>query len=223
VVLSSPIPADEAVGVALAPTLSIHAVDYQGDDMDIHFRTNASGSDWATIGTNSSVGNGTYSCFNTSNMSSYNTKYWWSVNVTDGRGGDWTNQTFSFTTRLQPGDWYIGWSYRKEIIINHSKVDTDLLDFPVLINFTDIDLAGKAQSNGNDIVFTDYSGNKLNHEIELYDNNTGQLVAWVNTSVSSTVDTVLYMYYGNPSCGSQENIVGVWDSSYLMVQLELVL
>ena len=32
------------------------------------------------------------------------------------------------------------------------------------------------------------------------------------------VDTVLYMYYGNPTCGNQENPEGVWDSHYVMVQ-----
>jgi len=57
----------------------------------------------------------------------------------------------------------------------------------------------------------------LAHEIEFYD--SGDLVAWVNvTSLSSSVDTVLYLYYGNVSCGSQENVAGVWDSGYRMVQ-----
>jgi len=49
--------------------------------------------------------------------------------------------------------------------------------------------------------------------------STGHLVAWVNvTSLSSTVDTILYMYYGNPTRSSEENIEETWDSNYLMVQ-----
>ncbi|EMR74688.1 protein of unknown function (DUF2341) [Thermoplasmatales archaeon SCGC AB-540-F20] len=117
--------------------------------------------------------------------------------------------------------WNTDWMYRKEITINHSKVDADLTNFPVLISLTsDSDLAdgSKCQPDGDDIVFTNASGNKLNHEIELFNDSTGELVAWVNvTSLSSTMDTVLYMYYGNSGCGNQENVAGTWDSSYKMV------
>ncbi|MEM4733382.1 MAG: LamG-like jellyroll fold domain-containing protein, partial [Candidatus Bathyarchaeia archaeon] len=35
--------------------------------------------------------------------------------------------------------------------------------------------------------------------------------------LSSTTDTVLYMYYGNPNCGSQQSVAAVWDASYKMV------
>ncbi len=114
--------------------------------------------------------------------------------------------------------WYnTSYPYRKELTIDHTKVDDYLTNFPVLIDITDTDLASKAQSNGNDIIFTDMSNNKLNHEIEYY--NSGHLIAWVNvTSLSSTVDTILYMYYGNQTIGNQENPAGVWDENYMMVQ-----
>jgi len=59
---------------------------------------------------------------------------------------------------------------------------------------------------------------KLSHEIEYFNQSTGVLVAWVNVSmVSSSVDTVLYLYYGNLLCSSQQNPSGVWDSHYMMV------
>jgi len=122
---------------------------------------------------------------------------------------------------LDLGDpwWSTSWLYRKEITIDRTKVAGPLTNFPVLINITDNDLKVKAQSNGNDIVFTNKTGTKLNHEIELYTSSSGHLVAWVNvTSLSSTVDTVLYVYYGNLTCGSQANKVGVWRSGYRMVQ-----
>jgi hypothetical protein len=58
----------------------------------------------------------------------------------------------------------------------------------------------------------------LFHEIEYFDDSSGELVAWVNVpSLSSSVDTVLYMYYGNSDCSSQENIEKVWDSDYKLV------
>ncbi len=114
--------------------------------------------------------------------------------------------------------WNTDWSYRKEITVNHTKVSGDLSRFPVLIDITDGDLASKAQSAGDDIVFTDGNGVKLNHEIELYDSTTGRLVAWVCANLSSTIDTILYMYYGNAVVGNQENVAGVWNSNFMMVQ-----
>ncbi|NVM24128.1 MAG: DUF2341 domain-containing protein, partial [Desulfobacterales bacterium] len=111
-----------------------------------------------------------------------------------------------------------GWSHMKKITIDHTKVDADLIDFPVLIDITDSDLASRAQDDGDDIVFADYYGIKFNHEIELYDNNTGHLVAWVRADLSASSDTILYMYYGNAGASNQENVEGVWDSNYLMVQ-----
>jgi hypothetical protein len=80
---------------------------------------------------------------------------------------------------------------------------------------TDTDLASKARPNGNDIVFTDYFGQKLNHEIESYDPSSGHLVAWVLIpSLSSTEDTALFLYYGNSGAANQENVAGVWDTNY---------
>ncbi len=115
--------------------------------------------------------------------------------------------------------WDYSWTYRKTITINHANVAGSLTSFPVLINTTDADLASKAQSDGDDIAFADLSGNKLDHEIELYSSATGHLVAWVRLpTLSSTNDTVFYMYYGNPSASNQQNPAGVWDSNFRMVQ-----
>jgi len=116
--------------------------------------------------------------------------------------------------------WNSSWLYRKNITINHSKVNNNLINFPVLFSISsDNDLADKAQENGNDIVFTNSSGYKLNHEIELFNGSTGELVAWVNvTSLNSINDTVLYMYYGSNNSDNHENLSGVWDSHYMMVQ-----
>jgi hypothetical protein len=151
-------------------------------------------------------------------MNNYNTTYYWSVHCSDGI--KWTNKTFIFTTETGQSSWWNPeWIYRKEIIINHLKVDSDLVNFPVLINLTsESNLTLHAQPDGDDIVFTDINGNKLNHEIELYNNNTGRLIAWVNvTRLSSTTDTILYLYYGNTLCNSQQNPQGTWNADYLMV------
>ena len=118
--------------------------------------------------------------------------------------------------------WNLDWLYRKEITIDHSMVAGDLLDFPVLIQLSsDADLAddSKCQNSGDDLVFTDSSGSVLSHEIEFFDGGTGELICWVKVpSLSSSVDTVLYMYYGNPSATNQQNPAGVWNDGYVMVQ-----
>jgi hypothetical protein len=102
------------------------------------------------------------------------------------------------------------WKYRKKITIDYTKVEDDETDFPFLVSHTDTDLA-KALASGYDIVFTDASGNKLPHEIEKFDNTTGELVAWVKVpSLSSTEDTEIYIYYGNSNSPDQQDPDNVW-------------
>jgi hypothetical protein len=111
---------------------------------------------------------------------------------------------------------YPGWNYRKKITIDHTKVSADLSGFPVLVSLSDADLASKAQTDGDDILFTASDGStKLDHEIESY--SGGTLVAWIKTDVSSSVDTEIYMYYGNDSASNQENPGDVWDSNYITI------
>jgi len=117
--------------------------------------------------------------------------------------------------------WDCNWSYAKKITIDHTKVQADQTNFPVLLyEGSDADLADYAQENGNDIVFVDrWNLTQYNHELEKFNGDTGELWAWVKVaSLSSTSDTILYMYYGNPDCVNQENVTGSWDSSYEMIQ-----
>ena len=120
--------------------------------------------------------------------------------------------------------WYCGWAYRKNITIDKAKVVGGTVDpinnFPVLINLpSDSDLQTKALGSGDDILFTDSGGtNKIPHEIESYTSGNGALVAWVNVpSLSSSANSSIYMYYGNPSASNQQNPTGVWDTGYMAV------
>lgn len=114
--------------------------------------------------------------------------------------------------------WYsTSWLYRKAITIDFTKVGTGPhTNFPVLINVTDTDLKNYAMTNANDILFTSSDGTtKLAHEIENYTSGTGALVAWVQIpSLSSTANTVIYMYYGNSVATSQQNITGTWNTNF---------
>jgi hypothetical protein len=118
--------------------------------------------------------------------------------------------------------WYDSdWSYRKKITIDNTKVSTvastNLTNFPVLINRTDVDWKDTAnsgqvaQADGGDILFTSSNGTtKLDHEIEFYDEATGELIAWVEVpTVNGTSDTDIYIYYGNDTgVTNQWNITG---------------
>ncbi len=110
------------------------------------------------------------------------------------------------------------YAYRKAITVDHTKVSATLTNFPVLVTISnDNDLKNHVTSvNGYDLVFTDAGGNLLDHELESWDGSTGTLVALVRIpSLSSTTDTVIYMFYGNSGVTtSQENKTGVWDSNF---------
>ena len=113
------------------------------------------------------------------------------------------------------------WFFRKNVTIDATKVSDDLNNFPVLIDLYDSDLQQDAQASGNDIFFTNSTAHILDHEVELYErvyNSThAHLVTWVKANLSSSQDTILSMYYGNPNSIIQENPQGVWDANYVGV------
>ena len=145
------------------------------------------------------------------------------------------DDTVDFTSGL--------FGYRKSITIDRTKIPgtcgPTLSDFPILFSVTDPDLrttgnGGKvADADGDDIIFRGWdeatcggvgtSPCGLDHEIEKYDETTGELVAWVrlpsvNTNAAAS-DTAIFIYYGNIAVTvSSENAPGVWDANYQMVQ-----
>ena len=130
-----------------------------------------------------------------------------------------TNESGQWLTYGGKPWWNLGWGYCKTIVINHSKVNADLANFPVLVSLVSPDFVAHAQHNGNDFVFSDSTNTtKLNHEIEYYNSTTGELDAWVNVPlISSTQDTILNLYYGNATCGNQQNVINTWNAGYIMV------
>ncbi|KKQ41038.1 MAG: hypothetical protein US58_C0006G0017 [Candidatus Magasanikbacteria bacterium GW2011_GWA2_37_8] len=120
------------------------------------------------------------------------------------------------------------WLYRKKITIDANQVDTNLTNFPVLINFSaDADLATSASSTGADIIFapsdiewgTGTAGDRLNFQIEKYTSSTGELTAWVKIpNLSSSADTSIYLYYGNNAVTENLETADTWSNDYVMVQ-----
>ncbi len=129
------------------------------------------------------------------------------------------------------------YAYDKTITIDRTKIPggcgTTLTNYPMLFSVTDPDLAHTSSGGdvtdlgGDDIVFRAFDAATcggpasctLDHEIEKYVSSTGELVAWVRipsvNTASAASDTLVYVYYGNPSVTSPtENPSGVWDASY---------
>lgn len=114
-------------------------------------------------------------------------------------------------------DWYnYNWQYRINMTVDHNKVQANISNFPMMIHITNANLSNssRCQTNGNDIMFI-ANGTKLNHEIEYFNSTTGELVAYVNITLSNITDVPLQMYYGNPGATNQQNVTGTWESSYV--------
>ncbi|MBN1671744.1 MAG: DUF2341 domain-containing protein, partial [Kiritimatiellae bacterium] len=146
------------------------------------------------------------------------------------------NTVHTFTIQDDDGAWAAGYAHRKRIVVPAASVSggQNLTDFPLLVSFAEPGLRATihgghvAHTNGYDIVFTAADGTTpLDHENERYrtdpsdpsDPTDPGYVAWVRIpALSASQDTVLYMYYGNPSISaSQENATGVWDANYKIV------
>ncbi|MBO6547224.1 MAG: DUF2341 domain-containing protein [Balneolaceae bacterium] len=120
-----------------------------------------------------------------------------------------------------------GYTNRLKGQINASQVEgtSDLTNFPVLVSFALNDLrttgnGGFVQdAQGDDITFTAANGTTiLSHQRESYNPATGALEFWVRfPTVSATVDTEFYVYFGNPSITSDQSSTNVWDSNYKLV------
>jgi RHS repeat-associated protein len=121
-----------------------------------------------------------------------------------------------------------GYQYRQAIVLSHAKVpNTDQTNFPVLISgvypfLANVSSGGLVQNpNGYDIIFSqDPEGaTQLAYETDGYDPATGTAAFWVQVpTLSHTVDTVIYVFYGNSSITtSQQNVAGVWSNNYLSV------
>lgn len=123
----------------------------------------------------------------------------------------------------------------RTITIDHTKVPSTQTNFTVLVTGTlsylaTIANAGKIANTvavnlvtvPADLKFTsDIAGTTLlNWEVSAYNATTGLIEIWVLiSSLSSSVDTVIYMFYGDSSTTTfQGGAIGTaWDSSYIIL------
>lgn len=126
---------------------------------------------------------------------------------------------FSVNLLAQPANYQFG----KQIEIQSSQVSgtAALLDFTVLISFTDPDLrlvanGGRVENaNGYDITFTEDDCNtSLSYQIEKYNPVTGEYIAWVKIpSLSADFNTEIHLYYGNNSISSNPSTNLAWGTN----------
>ncbi|MDO8578463.1 MAG: hypothetical protein Q7R50_04715, partial [Dehalococcoidales bacterium] len=139
-------------------------------------------------------------------------------------------------SNVSAAGWLSGWNNRIQLTINHTKVSSTLTNFPVMIhissssgtNGADVSAMFSALgSNSQKLAVTGADGTTQNYvEIVRWDSTNKQANLWVKVpSVSSTVDTVLYLYYDNGQTNNT-GFVGptgsaaaqnVWDKSFVAV------
>lgn len=123
-------------------------------------------------------------------------------------------------------DWFDSdWSYREKITIDHTKVDANLMDFPVDLNLSNLssNFFSKVKNDGSDIRITKSDG-KSQTAIEVTSvdsvDHTGEV--YFKADLSSSVDTSFYIYYGNtsavtPGKSSTFGSQNVWSNGYSSV------
>ncbi len=122
----------------------------------------------------------------------------------------------------------MAFSFFRTVTIDHTKCGaSNSTDFPIVVTGTYTYLKTVANGglvrngNGYDIGF--YSDlaltTKLDWETAVYTATTGVVEYWIRIpTLSHTVDTVIYMAYGDASITTdQSNKTGVWNSNYSAV------
>lgn len=133
--------------------------------------------------------------------------------------------------------WLSPYTKRIQLTITPAgKIDSDLTNFPIRLNLSSVsgvsgqditDIFTELGANSKKIAVTISDGITETYvEIELWDNGANKAELWIIVpSVSSSVDTVLYFYYG-PTVPDNTSFVGligeapaqqVWDSNFVMV------
>lgn len=109
--------------------------------------------------------------------------------------------------------------HRKRITIQPGMVrgGASLTNFPMLLALaSDAELAATVRADGHDIEFTSSDGTTvIPHERQSYNSANGALTAWVNIpSLSNTVPTDIYMYYGKSSANDRQDANAAWSSTF---------
>jgi hypothetical protein len=113
--------------------------------------------------------------------------------------------------------WLSGWTYRIPIIINNTANVNTLTNYQVsvVVDTASLISAGKMNSDGSDIRFTDNDGQTLLNYWIADGINTSSTTIWVKVpSIPANANKTIYLYYGNPSATSLSSI----DNTFIFGQ-----
>lgn len=116
--------------------------------------------------------------------------------------------------------WLSGYTTRRKLTIDQTKVDDNLADFPVLVKLTSANFDfTKANADGFDLRFTSSDGETLlKYERERHDSVNELAEYWVKVpAVAAGADTDIYIYYRTTDTADGADPTNVWDSNYKMV------
>lgn len=112
------------------------------------------------------------------------------------------------------GTWNASWAYRQVLSFNASSTTTDTYNFPARVHLTGANFNfTQAETNGEDIRFTDSNGVQLPHEIESWDSVGQDAVVWVRAPVvrqAGAYSDYVYMHWGNPVAPDGQDAQRVW-------------
>ena len=104
-----------------------------------------------------------------------------------------------------------GWGYWREITITNSGSALSDYQVKIELNSGNFDFS-HAKSDGSDIRFYDSDRvTPLSYWIEEWDSGSEHAVVWVKVPEIPSGTKTIYMYYGNPSAGSESNGNDVFD------------
>lgn len=113
-----------------------------------------------------------------------------------------------------------GWNYREKLTVDYTKIDTTLTDLQIVVflNSGNFDFS-KAKSDGTDIRFTSSDGDTLLPFERILHNSVSEIAFYQVkvSSISSTVDTDFYIYYGNSGASDGQDTSNTWTSEFISV------
>jgi len=127
---------------------------------------------------------------------------------------------YALTSQDAPSGIYDNWAHWLPIRIDHTKIDEDLTDFPVLVSLDESNFDfTKARSNGYDIRFIGPDGvSLLSYERVSHDAVAKTAEYWVKVpKVKADSDTPIALLYGNPGAGDGANGTDVWSNGFAAV------
>jgi len=104
-----------------------------------------------------------------------------------------------------------GWQYQQEIAIQENSGET-LHDYQVLVELDGDDFPEEAQSDGDDIRFTDADGHELSYWIEEFDAGSDHARIWVKVpEIPANCEVRIVMWYGNPDAENASDGEAVFE------------